>query len=318
MPPALAHGGGDLLGDRAFVEAVRPVAARWLAACRRDRAAPAGRRRQQRAVAVEKNRAPRTASAPAAGCASGSESAMIVFDREAVARERDRRRDQIGEREFAGAVFLHAPARAPRPCRARRSTSAESRDFCGSALPCASRNIVCGRRGRRGLAIVDRGIVAGLGEMDHHEAAAADIAGARIGHRHREADRDRGIDRVAAAIENIDADAGGALLLRHHHAVVARDRLRRRDDRRARDRRDLRVGGGAEERARQKRDGAAEHHGTFFCRPRGSGDAGITNPSKSCGIYRRSLRITALAIAPARDRPCSAACRSRRRRGSTC
>ena len=64
------------------------------------------------------------------------------------------------------------------------------------------------------------------GEMDHHEAAAADIAGARIGHRHREADRDRGIDRVAAALEDVGADARRARLLRHHHAVAGGDRLR--------------------------------------------------------------------------------------------
>jgi hypothetical protein len=56
--------------------------------------------------------------------------------------------------------------------------------------------------------------------VDHHEAAAADIAGARIGHGHREPDRDRGIDRVAAAMQNLDADARRARLLRHHHAVL--------------------------------------------------------------------------------------------------
>ena len=73
-------------------------------------------------------------------------------------------------------------------------------------------------RGRRGLAIVDGGVLA-VGAVNHHEAAAADIAGARIGHSHREADRDRGIDRVAAALQNIDADPRGQRLLRHHHAV---------------------------------------------------------------------------------------------------
>ena len=62
--------------------------------------------------------------------------------------------------------------------------------------------------------------LAGLGEMDHHEAAAADIAGARIGDRKRKADRHRRIDRVAAAVEDFDADAGGAAFLRHHHAVA--------------------------------------------------------------------------------------------------
>jgi len=58
--------------------------------------------------------------------------------------------------------------------------------------------------------------------MDHHIAAAADIAGARIGHRQREPGRDRRIDRVAALLQHFDADAGRARLLRHHHAV-ARD-----------------------------------------------------------------------------------------------
>ena len=56
--------------------------------------------------------------------------------------------------------------------------------------------------------------------MDDHVAAAADIAGARIGHRQREAGRDRGIDGVAALLQELDADAGGARLLRHHHAVA--------------------------------------------------------------------------------------------------
>ena len=82
--------------------------------------------------------------------------------------------------------------------------------------------------------------------MDHHEAAAAEIAGARIGHREREAGRHRGIDRIAAAVEDLDADAGGTALLRHHHAVVGEHALRRRDRRRARDRRHLRVGEGGE------------------------------------------------------------------------
>ncbi len=43
--------------------------------------------------------------------------------------------------------------------------------------------------------------------MDQHEAAAAEIAGARIGHRQRKADGDRGIHRIAALPQNVDADA---------------------------------------------------------------------------------------------------------------
>ena len=58
--------------------------------------------------------------------------------------------------------------------------------------------------------------------MDHHETAATDIACARIGDRKREADRDCGIDRIAAAIEDFDADARGAAFLRDHDAIAGR------------------------------------------------------------------------------------------------
>ena len=112
--------------------------------------------------------------------------------------------------------------------------SALSRDFSGSGFPCASRNIACACRRRRGLAIIDSEIAIIFGEMDHHEAATADIAGAWIGDCEREADCDGGIDRIAAAIENFNADAGRALFLGDHQAVMREDRLRRDDRRRAR------------------------------------------------------------------------------------
>ena len=55
--------------------------------------------------------------------------------------------------------------------------------------------------------------------MDDHEAAAADIARARIGHGHRETGCDRGIDGVAATPQHVGADLRRSSLLRHHHAV---------------------------------------------------------------------------------------------------
>ena len=83
-------------------------------------------------------------------------------------------------------------------------------------------DVARGRR-RRGLAVVDRDVGVLAGAVDHHVAAAADIAGARIGHRHRKAGRDRGVDRVAAFCQNLDADLRRARLLRDHHAVLRRD-----------------------------------------------------------------------------------------------
>ena len=158
--------------------------------------------------------------------------------------------------------------------------SAESRDFFGSASPFASRNIVWRRGRRRGFAIVDRGIFARLAEVDHHEAAAADIAGARISHRQRKADRNRRVDRVAAAIQNFNADTRGALLLRHHHAVAGGDRLRRRDERGTRDRRHLRVKRRRRTAARSARLWCDRASGAFCCDPRG-GDLGTNDPSKA-------------------------------------
>ena len=48
--------------------------------------------------------------------------------------------------------------------------------------------------------------------MNQHEAAAAQIAGLRIGDREREADRDGGIDRIAALLQHRDADPRRARL----------------------------------------------------------------------------------------------------------
>ena len=56
--------------------------------------------------------------------------------------------------------------------------------------------------------------------MHQHEAAAADVAGLRMRHREREADRDRRIDRIAARLQYFHADMGRALVLARHHAVL--------------------------------------------------------------------------------------------------
>jgi hypothetical protein len=59
--------------------------------------------------------------------------------------------------------------------------------------------------------------------MDHHETAAADVTGARIGHGHREPGRDRGVHRIAATPQYVSADLRRDPFLRHHHAVFSDD-----------------------------------------------------------------------------------------------
>ena len=71
--------------------------------------------------------------------------------------------------------------------------------------------------------------------MDQHEAAAADIAGARQGDGERKTDRDRRIDGVAAALQHVEPDPRRLGLLGHHHAMCGYYRTRggeRGDDRR--------------------------------------------------------------------------------------
>ena len=95
-----------------------------------------------------------------------------------------------------------------------------------------------------------------LGEMDQHEAAAAEISRARQGHGERKADRNRRIDRIAAAPENLDADFRRLPFLRDDHAVARQHRQNARalrDDRRAE-----RLGArakGKEEKRKGGRDG---------------------------------------------------------------
>src|SRR5690606_41092753 len=58
-------------------------------------------------------------------------------------------------------------------------------------LACGVEVHVAGRLAGRDLAVVERGGAA-VREADDHEAAAADVAGARVSDAEREADRDRG------------------------------------------------------------------------------------------------------------------------------
>ena len=99
------HVGGKLLGDRPLVEGLRAVLRDALQ--RRGEIAldqPLARR-QRRAVGMQEN-LHRRRPAPEPRLHAGQRIGDIVGDRDAVARHRDRRRDQLGKREMSGAVFL--------------------------------------------------------------------------------------------------------------------------------------------------------------------------------------------------------------------
>ena len=158
----------------------------------------------------------------------------VVVDGEALARERNRRGDQVGERELARTVFAPRelePGDGPRHADGEAGKARLER----IGLAVGVEEHVLGRRRGRGLAVVDRDRLIAIGAMDQHEAAAADVAGARQRDGEREADRDRRVDRVAAALQHVQPDPRRRRLLAHHHAVRGDHRPRGRvrgDDRR--------------------------------------------------------------------------------------
>jgi hypothetical protein len=78
-------------------------------------------------------------------------------------------------------------------------------------------------RARCGFAIIDGDIFVARGRMNHHEASAADVSGARVGDGKRKAGGDRGVDRIAALPEDVGADLRGKPLLRHHQTMLGGD-----------------------------------------------------------------------------------------------
>src|SRR5215470_4857773 len=79
-----------------------------------------------------------------------------------------------------------------------------------------------GRALGRGLAEIEERLAA-VGELDRHESAASEIAGRRVDHRQCIADRDRGIDSIAATPEHIHAHLRRKMLRRNNHAVFRGD-----------------------------------------------------------------------------------------------
>jgi hypothetical protein len=76
------------------------------------------------------------------------------------------------------------------------------------------------------LAIIDGDCLAAPGHVNHHESAAADVAGAWQGDRQRESHRHGRINSIAALLEDVDTDAGGRGLLGRDHAVTREDRMK--------------------------------------------------------------------------------------------
>ena len=215
-----AHRRVDLLGDRAAIEGVRALVG--------DRLQRRGEVALDQAVAGLERRTVgaqedlrRFGIAFEARRESLENVGVGAAENEAVARQRDRRRHDLGAAHRA--VFLERRVEAEN--RARRGDGApavEARALDRRAGGVEIHRL--GRRRRRGFAEVDEHVAMRRREMGDEESAAAEVAAAGIGHRLGEADRDRRVDRVAALAQNVGADLRRAALGGDDHAVLGLDR----------------------------------------------------------------------------------------------
>ena len=140
-----------------------------------------------------------------------------------VARQLDRRLHHLGARQLA--VFALRGVESEHGARHAGCQVAEQAGVGDRLAVGVQVHIGAGRSGR-GFTEIDEGIAA-VGQVDGHEAATADIAAARIDHRLRITDRNRGINRIAAHLQDVDADLRSQMLRSHHHAILRLDCRRR-------------------------------------------------------------------------------------------
>ena len=142
----------------------------------------------------------------------------VVVDCETLPRERDRRRDKVSESEFARAIFAPGELEAGHgPRNSGREAGIARPEWIGLAVGVEEH--VFGRRCGRGFAVVDGDRLVEIGPINQHEAAAAEVAGARHGDGERESDGDRRIDGVAPAFQDVQPDARGRCFLTDDHAM---------------------------------------------------------------------------------------------------
>jgi len=139
-----------------------------------------------------------------------------LADREALARERDGRCEQRAT--LHRAVVIQRIGQAGHGARDADRRRREQR-LVDDHPALVVEIHVARRRRRRGLAEVDRDVLAGLAVVQDHEAAAADVARVGQRHRQRETDRHGRIDRVAALAQHVHADVRGQRTRRADHAV---------------------------------------------------------------------------------------------------
>ena len=131
----------------------------------------------------------------------------------------------IGPRQFAGAVFLLGESEA-----GDGAGDAAGAPAHGGGAGTGFEDVAIGAEihvaaggGGGGLAVVD-GDGATVGEVDHHEAAAADVSGERIDDGEGEADGDARVHGVTAFFENFHTGFGREIVNGCDHAMLGLNR----------------------------------------------------------------------------------------------
>ena len=210
------RGGGHRGGDRAAIKRIRP-----LLGDERQRRRQIGLHEtvagvMRRAVRAQKNARRLGIAAKPLG-PRRDDRGIRLAQHKPVAGQRDRRGHDPGA--VQPTIFPQRPVeshdRAGHPGGEIAGEARVAPDLAGTVEIHVAR---CGAR--RLLAEIDDRTAA-VREADQHEPAAADIAAARIDDGQRVADRDRGVDRVAAGFQDFRADLAGEMVRADHHAVPA-------------------------------------------------------------------------------------------------
>ena len=142
---------------------------------------------------------------------------QVLGERETVLRQPDRRRERLLPRQRAvprqhREQAVHRARHADRQVRGRGAP--------GHHVAVRVQVHVAAGPSGRDFAVIVHGD-APVGQAQHHEAAAAEVAGGGMRHRQGEAHGNRRVHGVAAAFQDVQADLGGQRRARRHHAAFA-------------------------------------------------------------------------------------------------
>ena len=154
---------------------------------------------------------------------------IAAIEHKPFAGQPDRWRHNLSAIEFA--VFAQRRIEAQhRPRHADGPITVQARILDNVA---ARIEVHVGRRRRRRLFAEVEEDVAPIGQVNRHEPAATNIPATRIDDRLRITNRHRGIDGIAAHLEDVHTDFRGQMLGGHHHPVFFFNGRQRGRERRA-------------------------------------------------------------------------------------